>query len=265
MSSVRKFAVITVFAAASSGCAGFNLFSTDDGANVKYADNAEANLEKGNAALNNKSYIEAQRYFDFVKSKYPYLEVAKTAELRLADTDFEREKYIEARDRYTNFVKLHPTHPKVDYAAYRAALTHYKEMPSDFFLLPPSDEKDQGALRAANVSLTDFIRTYPGSEWQADAKKILSEVRRRLADHELYVADFYRSRDRWPAVINRLNTVAHDYPDLGLDDKVYFGLFDAYSKLKDQEKAKEALRTLIAKAPSSAGAKRAQSVLSSMK
>jgi outer membrane protein assembly factor BamD len=262
---VRTFVVTALFAAAFWGCAGFNLFSTDDGANVKYAADADTNLEKGNAALNNKSYIEAQRYFDFVKSKYPYLEVAKTAELRLADTDFEREKYIEARDRYTNFVKLHPTHPKVDYAAYRAALTHYKEMPSDFFLLPPSDEKDQGALKAASVSLNDFIRSYPGSEWQAEAKKTLSDVRKRLAAHELYVASFYQKRNRWPAVINRLNTVAHDYPDLGLDEKVYFGLFDAYSKLADQDKAKEALRTLIAKAPSSDGAKRAQSMLSSMK
>jgi len=262
---VKKLAVTLLFVAASSGCAGFNLFSTDDAANVKYADSAEANLDKGNAALANKSYIEAQRYFDFVKSKYPYLEVAKTAELRLADTDFEREKYIEARDRYTNFVKLHPTHPRVDYAAYRAALTHYKEMPSDFFLLPPSDEKDQGALKGAAISLNDFIRTYPGSEWQPEAKKTLADVRKRLADHELYVASFYEKRGRWPAVINRLNTVAHDYPDLGLDEKVYFGLYDAYSKLKDPDKAKEALRTLIARAPASEGAKRAQSVLSTSK
>lgn len=262
---VKTRVVSFVLAAALSGCAGFNLFSTDDAANVKYADTAEANLEKGNAALNNKSYLEAQRYFDFVKSKYPYLEVAKTAELRLADTDFDREKFIESRDRYNNFVKLHPTHPKVDYAAYRAALTHYKEMPSDFFLLPPSDEKDQGALKAAAVSLSDFIRTYPGSEWQADAKKTLADVRRRLADHELYVASFYEKRGRWPAVINRLNTIAHDYPDLGLDEKVYFGLYDAYSKLKDPDKANEALRALIAKAPSSEGARRAQSVLSTNK
>ena len=253
---------LSLIALVLTGCAGFNLFSTDDAANVKYANDADTNLAKGNAALDNKSYLEAQRYFDFVKSKYPYLEVAKTAELRLADTDFEREKYIEARDRYTNFVKLHPTHPKVDYAAYRGALTHYKEMPSDFFLLPPSDEKDQGALRAASVSLSDFIKSYPGSAWQDDAKKTLSDVRRRLADHELYVASFYEKRGRWPAVINRLNTIAHEYPDLStLDERVYFGLYDAYSKLHDDTKAKEALRALIAKAPSSEAARRAQTVL----
>ncbi len=258
MPRLAPFALLLL---ALQGCKTLNLFGGDEGANVTYAQDADTNLKKGDEALAAKSYVEAQHYFDFVKSKYPYLEAAKTAELRLGDTDFERERYIEARDRYQNFVKLHPSHAKVDYAAFRAALTHYKEMPSDLFILPPSEEKDQNALRAAQVALSDFLRTYPSSEHQDEAKKVLGDVRKRLADHELYVADFYRSRSRWPAVINRLQVVAKDYGDLGFDEKVYFGLYDAYSSLKDQERAKEALRTLIAKAPNSAGAKRAQSIL----
>jgi outer membrane protein assembly factor BamD len=50
---------------------------------------------------------------------------------------FERELWTEAADRYSGFVKLHPTHAKVDYAAYRAALSHYRDIPSDWFMLPP--------------------------------------------------------------------------------------------------------------------------------
>ena len=144
---------------------GFGTFLGGDVSEPNYADEADENLKRGSDALDSKNYIEAQKYFDYVKSKYPYLEAATTAELKLGDVDFEREKYLEARDRYQNFIKLHPTHPKIDYAAYRAALTHYKDMPSDFFLLPPSSEKDQAEVRSASVALADFIRSYPQSEY----------------------------------------------------------------------------------------------------
>src|SRR5262249_40118318 len=157
-----------------------------------------------------KNFNEAQKYFDYVKSKYPYLEAATTAELRLGDVDFEREKYAEARDRYLNFIKLHPTHSKVDYAAYRAALTHYKDMPSEFCWLPPSSEKDQAEVRQAATAMADFIRTYPSSEYVGQAQKSYDEVKRRLAEHELYVADFYKKREKWGAVVGRLNVLEKD-------------------------------------------------------
>src|SRR4051794_31448472 len=96
-----------------------------------YTSDADSNFARGMDALQSRNYLEAIKYFEHVRSNYPFLELAKEAELRLADAEFERERYLEARDAYLNFVKLHPTHPKVDYAAYRAALTHYKDIPSD--------------------------------------------------------------------------------------------------------------------------------------
>lgn len=247
--------------AALCSCKGFGTFLGGEVGEPTYANDADSNLAKGDEALESKNYLEAQKYFDFVKSKFPYLEAATTAELRLADVDFEREKYIEARDRYSNFAKLHPTHPKIDYAAYRAAMTHYKDMPSDFFILPPSSEKDQNEVRAASVALADFIRTYPTSEHVPLAQKNLDEVRRRMAEHELYVAGFYKRREKWPAVVSRLSVVAKDFGGLGYEEKVYFGLYDAYRKMNEEEKAKEALQTLVAKYPDTDAAKKAQRVL----
>ncbi len=261
MKNVLPF--ILVAAVALPGCKSLGVFGFSDNENpvVTYAEDAESNLAKGNEALESKNHAEAQKYFDYVKSKYPYLEAAKAAEIKLGDTDFDRDRFTEARDRYLSFIKAHPTHPKVDYAAFRAALTYYKDIPSDFFILPPSEEKDQANLRSALISMKDFVRTYPESEHQAEAKKVLDDVKHRLADHEWYVAGFYKKRDKWPAVINRLNVIARDYPDIGLDEKVYFALYDAWMELKNEEKAKDALRTLVKKAPDSDGAKKATALL----
>ncbi len=248
-------------ALAVSACASLSSMASGDGETVVYGADADENLKRGEEALESKNFPDAQRYFEYVKTKYPYLESAKTAELRLADTEYERDRFLEARDKYQNFIRLHPTHPKVDYAAYRAALTFYKDMPSQFFLLPPSEEKDQADVRGAFVALLGFVRDYPDSSYLAEAKTSLDDVKRRLAEHELYVASFYARRDKWPAVVSRLNVVASSYGGIGYDERVYFGLYDAYRKLKDDERAREALRSYVAKYPDQAGAKRAQKVL----
>lgn len=242
----------------SASCVSFGTFAGQEG-EVQFSNDAEENMRKGDDAMAGKNFQEAASYFEFVKTKYPYLELAKTAELRLGDADFERDRFIEARDRYQNFVRLHPTHPKVDYAAYRGALTHYKEIPSDFFLLPPASEKDQVEVRNALTAMIEFTRSYPGSDFIPEAKKVMDDVRLRLAEHELYVADFYsnRNRERWPAVITRLNVVAKNYSGIGLDERVAFGLYNAHLKMNDPVKAREALENYAKAFPDAPGAKKA--------
>lgn len=255
-------ALVLCCALAAAGCKSLGVLgSSSEEPDVTYADDAEANMRLGDEAMEAENFAEAARYYEYVKTKYPFLEAAKTAELRLGDADFVRDRFVEARDRYQNFVRLHPTHPKVDYAAYRAALTHYKDIPSDLFILPPASEKDQQEVRAALNAMTDFLRTYPDSRYVEDAQKVLTEVKTRLAEHEIYVADFYRRRDRWPAVIGRLTTVAKNYPGTNYDEKVYFGLHEAYSRLKDEKRAKEALRAYLALHPNDRDARRARDLL----
>lgn len=253
-------AILVATAAFLLGCQAFG-GSDEKNVKVDYASDADSNLKLGIEALDDKNYLEAEKYFEYVKGKYPFLEAAKEAELKLADTDFDREQYLEARDKYQAFVKLHPTHPKVDYAAFRAALTHYKEIPSDLFILPPSEEKDQTEIRSSYRAMQDFVRQYPKSEYLAEAQKSVEEVKRRLAEHELYVADFYARRDRWPAVVGRLNNVVKNYWGVGFDERALFGIHDAYVKMKDEAKAKETLQTIISKMPGTDAAARAQKML----
>src|SRR5687768_12283668 len=106
------------------GCATFQ----NDTGEPDYAADAQTNFNRGNEAMESSNYLEAEKYFEFVRAKYPFLEAAREAELRIGDAQFEQEKFIEARDTYNNFVKLHPSFPRVDYAAYRAAYTYYRQI-----------------------------------------------------------------------------------------------------------------------------------------
>lgn len=228
-----------------------------------FQESAEQVLAQGVEALEDGNFIDAEKYFEHVRTKYPFLAAAKDAELYLADVHFARERFLEARDRYQNFVKLNPTHARVDYAAFRAALTHYKEIPSDFFLLPSPSEKDQGEVRNAARAMQNFIRDYPQSQHQAEAKEILADARKRLVEHELYVADFYAKREKWKAVAGRLEKIVTDLPGTEYDERAWFELVDAYRKLEDAEAAKKTLERIIQRLPGSPAAERAKSQLGS--
>ncbi|MCI0574145.1 MAG: outer membrane protein assembly factor BamD [Myxococcaceae bacterium] len=240
------------------GCA---TISSAQGGEVDYAKDAEANLKRGNEALENRNYEEASAFFEYVRTRYPFENAAVSAELRLADVDFARDEYLEARDRYQNFVKLHPSSDRVDYAAFRAALTHYKEIPSDFFLVPSSREKDQAEVQNALRTMNDFVRAYPRSKHLEEAKKLVSDITRRLAEHELYVAEFYAKRGRWKAVVGRLSNVVDRYQGSGYEEQAFFGIHDAYVQLAQPEKAKETLKRIVETLPNSPAAERARRML----
>jgi outer membrane protein assembly factor BamD len=241
------------------GCA--ILSSTESGGDVEYSHDVADNLARGNRALESNNYEEAARYFEYVRTRYPFEAAAVTAELRLADVDFERAQFVEARDRYQNFVKLHPSSDRVDYAAFRAALTHYKDIPSDFFLVPSSREKDQAEPLNTLRTMSDFVKSYPESKYVEEAKKIVAETTRRLAEHELYVAEFYAKRGRWPAVVNRLSTLLQRYPGSGFEEQALFGIHDAYVHMAQPEKAKETLKRVVDTLPNTPAAERARRML----
>lgn len=247
-----------------AGCASVSSFFGTD--TVTFAPGAEDNLARGLKAMKARNYTEAETYFEHVRTKYPYVDAATEAELMLGDCDFAQEKFVEARDRYTTFVKLHPNHARVDYAAFRAALTHYKEIPSDFFLLPPSSEKEQVEVRNAGIAMSDFIRLYPQSTYRGEAQKTLNDVHARLAAHEYYVAEFYAHplRQKWRGVVHRLKGIEKNYPGVGYDEKVAFGLYDAYLNLNDPDSAREALQRYVAAHGESSDTKRAKALIAEL-
>ncbi len=251
---------LTVLLCTAAGCAAL---STGQAGDPDFAADAASNLQLGDEALERKDFLQAERYYEHVRTKYPYLEVANEAELKLADLAFAQELFPEAREKFQSFIKLHPTHAKVDYAAYRAALTHFEGIPSDLFILPPSREKDQTEVRAALISLNGFVRQYPDSRYVPEAMEKIEETRRRLAEHELYVASFYARRERWKAVVQRLEGLLKTYPGTSLEEKALFELHAAYVKLNDAEGARQTLQRVIERLPGTPAAERARRMMGS--
>jgi outer membrane protein assembly factor BamD len=238
-----------------AGCA-----TSDEGKGVTYSLTAKQNYDKGVAELKDENYQEATRYFSFVRQKFPFSKYAVLAELALADTQFERGNFQEGIDAYKNFLRLHPTHERVEdgYVAYKICECYVREMPDDFFLLPPAYEKDQTAVRDALRELNDFIDKYPDSKYMAEARKSRREVLRRLIEHEVYVARFYLDRDHPQSAILRLETALKAYPDSGREPELLLALGETHLQMGNPQRAKQAFEKVAGEYAQSHEAKRAE-------
>ena len=176
--------------------------------------NAEKAYKKGLEEKSSSGYIEATRYFEWVRNNFPYSQYAALSELALADMSYERDDYAGSAIAYGEFVKSHPSHPKADYASFRVGLSHFADRSSENVLLPPAHEKDQGPVRAALESFQKFLRAFPKSTLVNEARRLSDECRDRLAAHERYVADFYWKKRAWKGAAGRYLTLADTYGDL---------------------------------------------------
>ena len=96
-----------------------------------------------------------------------------------------QQEYQEAVDGYKQFIKEHPTHERVadGYAPFKIGEAYYKQIPSDWFLAPPSYEKDQGPVLDALRELTAFTESNGESPYVPKARQLMGDCVPRLADH----------------------------------------------------------------------------------
>ncbi len=224
----------------------------DSSGTVNFAPDAETNYNLGLKSVEDRRYLDAMQFFEHIRYRHPYSSVAALADLAIADTYFAQDKFMEAVEGYRNFVKLRPHHPKVDYAEYRIALSHYEDIPADFFLFPPSHEKDQSAVRGAAANFETFLRKYPNSQYAPEAKEKLRETRERLADHEMSVAAFYLHHDRYPSAAARYERMISEFPDSKRIGEAMIALADIQIEQKSTDKARATLQKLIQDYPEDA-------------
>jgi outer membrane protein assembly factor BamD len=246
--------VLAIFVAA-GGCA-----TGDESGAVTYSLTAKQNYDRGLEELKDENYPEAQKYFAFVKQKFPFSKYAVLAELALADTKFARGDYQEAADAYKTFMRLHPTHENVEdgYVAFRIVKCYAEEMPDDWFLVPPAAEKDQTAVRDAYRELSDFVDKFPDSKYLAEAKTLRSEVLRRLIEHEVYVARFYLDTDHPKAAVIRLETALRRYPESGREAELLIALGQTHLEMGNPLRAKQTFSRVVSDFGSQPQARRAQ-------
>lgn len=184
------------------------------------------------------NYPKAIKHFQDIITYYPFSKYTPLAELRTADCHFAMKEFEEAAAAYEDFIKLHPVHDEIAYAVYRLGLCHYRQR--------RKFQRDQSETRAAILQFTLLRQRWPASAYAAEAEPLLLECRTRLAQHELYVGDFYfRRKDYWASAM-RYAVIVRDYAETGLADRALLQEGRCYQLLERPEEARERYRRLAA-------------------
>jgi len=217
---------------------------------LDYSENAKRDYDAAMDDFDDKNWEAARQKLSEVKRKYGYSRYARLAELRLADADYEQDKFPEATAGYKAFVHDYPNDPEIPYARYKVTMTQYDAV-SASFLLPSLEERDLAYVNDAHASIRAFLNDYPNSEHAPQLAYMQAVVTGLLARHELYVARFYLDRGQFPAAVARIQYAIRNYPNSGLEPEGMVLLAEVYLKQKEREKARSVLLLVLTRYPTS--------------
>jgi outer membrane protein assembly factor BamD len=205
---------------------------------------ADVLFREGEDLYASKHYEDAIAQWKKVKESFSSPELTASAELKIADAQFDNESYIEAAASYEDFRKFHPKHEKAAYALFRLAMCNFKQM--------GGIDTDQTSVKNAVNLFESFLQQYPQDERSAEVRQKLQECRARQMKYEVYVGRFYLRTDKYQAAIKRLTDALGQFPGLPDSDEALFYLGQAYIRSGDKEKGRETFNRILKEFPSSA-------------
>jgi outer membrane protein assembly factor BamD len=162
--------------------------------------------QAGVSAMEEERYRTAIRYFSDLKDRYPFSPHTPTAEVALGDAYFKAGNYTAAVNSYREFLELNPRHELVPYALFRTGLANF----SKFTTL----DRPQTHMVEAQEYFQRVIESHPDSEYAEHARYYIVQSRIKMAEHELYVADFYWRAKRYGPAWHRFRYVVDNFQDL---------------------------------------------------
>jgi outer membrane protein assembly factor BamD len=214
----------------------------------------EGLYKEGLALFNKRDYSEALEKFQEITSTFPDSPPYTVwAELKVADCHFFLQKYVEAIAAYEEFRKIHPAHEEIPYVQYQIGMAYYEQT--------VSSDRDQTPTRKALSNFEYLVANYPPSLFTEKAREKIVVCRERLADHELYVGNYYYKRKQYMGAAQRFETFLDEFPDVPDQDKALFLLGKCYVELGQAENASYALNKIVTEYPNSSYTRESKAIL----
>jgi outer membrane protein assembly factor BamD len=192
-----------------AGCAGATQDPTRDWSPEKFYTEAKQKVVDGD-------YEAAIKYFETLEARYPYGRYAEQVPLEIAYANYKYEEPALAIAAADRFIRLHPTHPNVDYAYYLKGLVNFhgeKGLVNWLFGSKDdlSDRDPKGALESYNA-FNEVVTRFPNSRYAEDSRQRMAYLFEAQAKYETQVARFYYERSAYVAAVNRSRYALENYP-----------------------------------------------------
>ncbi len=169
-------------------------------------DTAQELFESGSEHMKAKQYTKAAEAFARLKDRYPFSPYTPKAEIGLGDAYFLAEDYGQAVEAYREFENLHPRHELIPYVLYQIGRASYNQF--------RSIDMPQSHVAGALEYFTRLSQAYPDSKYAGEARDYMVKCRRYMAEHEVFVADFYWRSEHYGAAWRRYRYITENFTDL---------------------------------------------------
>lgn len=222
----RSLALILVLLLTGCGLLPKKVDETKNWSADKLYTEAKSQLDDGN-------YEQAIKYFETLEARYPYGRYATQAEIEVAYAYYKDGESTSAVAACERFIKLHPTHPNVDYAYYLKGLANFNEDLGILGNLAGTDlsDRDPKAGRESFEAFKELVTRFPQSRYAADAAARMKYLVNALAAHEVGVAQYYMERGAYVAAANRAQYSLVHYSRAPANEEALTIMVQAYDKL----------------------------------
>jgi len=196
----------------------------------------EAVYKEAAEAFKNKDYQSSIESFKKVKELFPEHPLSQLSQLEIGEVHFTAEEYDEAALAYDEFIRLYSGNINVPYARFKEALCYYHQI--------SQPDRDQSATRKAIEKFERIIKDYPDTPYAVKSYEYLKFCRKRLAEQELFVANFYLKSEKYNAAEKRFLYVLKFFYDVEVQKDALLGLYNLYKVTGQITKAEDIKHTL---------------------
>lgn len=210
--------------------------------------NAEEMFARGERELAAGNWNDAAAIFERFTIDHPSHPLAERARFGLGEAFFGREEYLTASTEFLRLVQDFPNGEFADDARFMVCRAYEELSPA----IPLDQEYTRGAVEHCEA-LAEF---YPGSVYADSARATRDRLRDKLAEKELYRANFYYRAKAYDSAIVFLEDLLAVYPASAAAPRALLRLVQIYEVLGYEEELDEARRRLLDQFPASPEAER---------
>ena len=207
--------------------------------------------DQAQTRLKNGSFSTAIMSLEALESRFPFGRYAEQAQAELIYAYYMNSQFEASQSAAERFINLHPRHSHTGYAFYMKGLAAFTDDSGLLTRYFQSDLAKREVVMAQTSfdELSEFISRYPDSKYVPHAKQRMIYLRNLLAEHEMYVADFYMKRGAYLAAIARSKYVIEHLPNTPQTPFALSLLVEAYGKLEYEDLRKTNLDILTSNYP----------------
>ena len=173
----------------------------------------------------------AVKKFNEVELLYPQSIWAPRSTLMAAYAFYSDLYFSDAIFELERFLTKYKNHPNIDYAYYLLAICHYNQI--------VDEKKDLGEIVKAQNYFNLLLKEFPETDFAEDAKFKLELIQEILASKEIYLANYYLSREKWIPAMNRYKKIVNQYDTTIFIEEALFRLVELNYKIGLEDEAKK--------------------------